>query len=296
MTPRQQHIADLNKLTIKYGSVFLSILRKDYLTIAKQIEQAKDVNIPIELNQRKYAYNLYKLYLTIGIDKAIEGHNALVRRKSEQDEMIYHWLLFLRGYADRTLAERVTKIPQTTKDELSKIIERGLADGLGYRDIAKNIREESSVEFNKYRSLLIARTEGNNAVNAGAFVAAQASGLIMEKRWLHAGHTKRENRPEHVRLWRATEEKPLALNDYFIVNGKAMLFPGDPAGGASENVNCRCIGQYRPKRDANDNVIAINQRATQVTNIQRAVRTALIDNMLRQMFGDVVESVIALVR
>jgi hypothetical protein len=282
MTDRQQHIEDLNKITIKYGSRFLSIISKDYRNAAKQVLE-QDYNI--QVNTQAYAYNLYKLYLTIGVDKTIEEHNKLVRTKAQQDEMIYEWLIFLKGYADKTLADRITKIPETTKDEIRKIIESGMADGKGYKEIAKDIRTESSGEFSKYRSLLIARTEGNNAVNAGAYIAARASGLVMNKSWLHAGHSKRENRPEHVRL---SKLEPIAMNDYYNVNGKQMLFPGDPAGGAGENCNCRCICSYRPVRDALGNAIALNRRSYELTSIQRTVRTALIQQLLISIFGGLI--------
>lgn len=289
MTPRQLHIEQLSKITVKYASRFFAILKKDYKKVAKYIEETGDVR-GWQISGGKYAYNLYKLYLTVGIDKAIEEHNKLVRTKSAgQDMVIYEWLTFLQGYADRTLAERVTKIPETTRNELSKIIEQGLTDGKGYKDIAKDIRQQSDGDFNRYRSLLIARTEGNNAVNAGAYIAARASGLVMDKSWLHAGHAKRENRPVHVRLAQQTVDAPIGLNDYFNVEGKQMLFPGDPAGGAEQNCNCRCVALYKPRRDANDNAIAINRRSYELTAIQRAARTSIIEGLLATLFAGVLD-------
>lgn len=285
LTIRQQHIADLNALSIKYGSIFLSIIKKDYIRTAKAIMEAKSANVPVEVDSRKYQYHLYKLYLTLGIDKALEEHNKRARSlKSSNDLIIYDWLTFLKGYADRTLGERVTKIPETTRTKIKEFIEKGLQDGRGYEEIAKKIRLEGDGDFSKYRSLLIARTEGNNAVNAGAYIAARASGLLMVKTWLHAGHSKRENRPEHVRL---SKLDPVGLDDYYNVNGKQMLFPGDPAGGADENCNCRCICSFRPKRDAQGDVMAVNRRSYEVTGIQRAERTSLIDQILAE-YEDVV--------
>jgi hypothetical protein len=47
-------------------------------------------------------------------------------------------------------------------------------------------------------------------------------------------------RPDHV----AADGQPRGLNEPFIVGGMSMMHPGDPAGGAANVINCRCIVRH----------------------------------------------------
>lgn len=67
----------------------------------------------------------------------------------------------------RTLAEKVTRINETTRATLATTIRQGLNENLGPGDVARRIREKVP-EMNVARSLTIARTEMSNAWNEGA--------------------------------------------------------------------------------------------------------------------------------
>ena len=47
-------------------------------------------------------------------------------------------------------------------------------------------------------------------------------------------------RPDHV----AADGQPRGLSEPFIVGGMSMMHPGDPAGGAANVINCRCIVRH----------------------------------------------------
>jgi hypothetical protein len=47
-------------------------------------------------------------------------------------------------------------------------------------------------------------------------------------------------RPDHV----AADGQPRGLDEPFIVGGMSMMHPGDPAGGAANVINCRCIVRH----------------------------------------------------
>lgn len=279
MTEANSYLRELNRIGNSYSPVIGRIIKRDYERVAKQVAEGNTV---FTLDPKPYAKAITRLIVQAGSDRALREYNRLIKLKRSNDEIIYEWVSFLARYAQLNMANHVTRITQTTEDKLKEIIEKGLLDGNGYDVIARNIRQESDGQFNRYRSLLIARTEGANASNKGAFLAAKASGLVMQKSWLHAGHAKRENRPHHVALDR---EKPIDLDQPFWVNGKFMMHPGDPAGGAEENCNCRCCAVYKPKRGADGLVQSVMPRKP--TIIQRLAQAAIIEEVLRLIFINV---------
>ena len=63
------------------------------------------------------------------------------------------------------------------------------------------------------------------------------------------------------KMWRATSDprtrsahneangQVVDMDEKFIVGGMEMEHAGDPAGGAKNNVNCRCVIIYADARD-----------------------------------------------
>lgn len=279
MSERSAYLKELNRIGNRYSPVIGTIIQKDYENAAKNLERGEYYDLKNIISPKPYHKALIRLVVEVGIDKALREHNRLVRQKRSLDDILYEWASFLARYAQMNLATQVTRISQTTEAELQKIIEKGLLNGDGYAVIARNIRRESTSDFNNYRSLLIARTEGANASNRGAYLAAKSSGLIMTKQWLHAGHAKKENRPAHVALG---QQRGIDIDQPFWVNGKFMLHPGDPAGGAEENCNCRCCAVYRPKRTADGELM--NYLPQRPSLIQRAMAAAIAEEVLRMIF------------
>lgn len=111
-------------------------------------------------------------------------------------------------------------------------ISRGFSTGATYAEIARNISASANVSKNKANR--IARTEGHRIVETAAYHAQQQAkdrGADIVKIWDAALDAK--TRPSHARVdgeIRELEEK--------YSNG--LKYPGDPAGAASEVVNCRC--------------------------------------------------------
>lgn len=278
MSEGQRYLRELNTIGNKYAAVYGSIIAKDYEKAAKAVERG-ETNITVDT--KPYYKAILRQWVTVGSDKAIKEHNKWVRKKRLANEILYEWVTFLAQYAQLNLASRVKRIGATTEKELQKIIEQGLLNGEGYAVIARNIRKESSGNLNLNRSLLIARTEGLMASNKGAFLAAKSSGLLMTKEWLHAGHPRKEMRLHHLAL----SGTQTGIDQPFLVNGKLMLHPGDPAGGAEENCNCRCVALYKPKRGADG--LVVNVTPQKPTLIQRFMQAAVIEEILRMIFVNV---------
>lgn len=129
----------------------------------------------------------------------------------------------------------VGKLKKTITQEIS----RGIATGMGYGDIARNIRNVSGAPMSRTKT--IARTEGHRIQQTSAVNAqqkAKAKGADVLKQWDAAldGRTRDSHRQVDGEI-KELDEK--------FSNG--LMFPGDPNGSAAEVVNCRCTSNTRAR-------------------------------------------------
>lgn len=127
------------------------------------------------------------------------------------------------------------------KKAINSEVSRGIATGLSYGDVAKNISRASNANMNK--ACRIARTEGHRIKNAAAYDAqkkAQEAGADVVKQW-DATLDKR-TRPHHSQLDGQIRE----LDEPFEVAGHTAMYPGG-FGVASEDIHCRCAVLQRAK-------------------------------------------------
>ena len=125
------------------------------------------------------------------------------------------------------------------KKAITQEISRGIASGLGYGDIARNLANATGAPFSRTKT--IARTEGHRiqqASAAGAQQAAKDRGADVVKQWDAALDGK--TRPSH----RQVDGEIRELDEKFS-NG--LMYPGDPNGPASEVINCRCTSDTRAR-------------------------------------------------
>lgn len=134
----------------------------------------------------------------------------------------------VNGSLYEALGVDVSKLKKTISHEIS----RGIATGMGYADIARNISLVSNAPLSGTKT--IARTEGHRIQEASSFDAAGAAkqrGADLVKQWDASldGSTRDSHRQVDGEI-KELEEK--------FSNG--LMYPGDPNGGAAEVVNCRC--------------------------------------------------------
>lgn len=125
------------------------------------------------------------------------------------------------------------------KKVITQEISRGIATGLGYGDIARNIANATSAPFSRTKT--IALTEGHRiqqTSTADAQQAAKDKGADVVKQWDSTLDGK--TRDSHRRVDGEIRE----LDEKFS-NG--LMYPGDPSGGAAEVVNCRCASLTRAR-------------------------------------------------
>lgn len=121
-------------------------------------------------------------------------------------------------------------------------ISRGIAQGLSYQEIARNLTNVTNVDYNK--TLRIAKTEGHRIQQEATYNVQQRAiekGADVVKQWDSTldGRT----RPTH----RMLDGQIVGVNDYFEseIGGRA-LYPGG-FGDPKEDCNCRCCLLQRAK-------------------------------------------------
>lgn len=125
------------------------------------------------------------------------------------------------------------------KKAITQEVSRGIASGLSYRDIARNIHNASGSGISNAKR--IARTEGHRIQQSAARDAQQIAkkrGADVVKQW-DASLDKR-TRDSHARV-----DGEIREIDEKFSNG--LMFPGDPSGSAAEVINCRCTSNTRAK-------------------------------------------------
>ena len=158
------------------------------------------------------------------------------------------------SYTTTATAQNVRNITETTRKSIQAEIRLGLETGLSNPQISKNIRK--STGFSAKRATLIARTETHQAMNYGNQSIAKRLGLKKPvKEWASA-------MDERTRSWHsAMNGVQVGIDEKFeimtpISGGgstlKELNYAGDPNGGATNTINCRCFVLYYDADDITD--------------------------------------------
>ena len=125
------------------------------------------------------------------------------------------------------------------KKKITAQVSRAIATGSSFSDCAVHLAGQTRIGYNK--AIRIARTEGHRIQSAATMDAAyeaKARGADLVKEWDATLDGK--TRESHV----AVDGEIRELDEPFS-NG--LDYPGDPAGGAAEVVNCRCAVLQRAR-------------------------------------------------
>lgn len=140
-------------------------------------------------------------------------------------------------------AAMVVAVTNTTRDQIRNAIAIAQADGLGVDATAKFIVDRTSGAIGRSRAATIARTETHAAASYATDEATRQLNLPnQKKRWVSVGDSR--TRPSHA----AANGQEVLIDEAFLIRDKgaviAMKYPHDGNGGASNNINCRCIAVY----------------------------------------------------
>lgn len=132
------------------------------------------------------------------------------------------------------MGKDISKLNKTIRAEIT----RGIASGMMYSEIARNISNQAGIPMRRAKT--IARTEGGRVQEQASFDAAQQateSGADLVKQW--AARNTSRTRDAHRMLHNQVRE----LNEYFEVEGHKALMPHG-FGVARLDCNCECTVLY----------------------------------------------------
>lgn len=222
-------------------------------------ESTGNPDIPIEA-KRDLAAVLTRVWFDAGI---LGGRMAMDSDKgaypalqTKADEITLFERLMME-FIQRFGAAKVQQIIETTRDQLVRIIDKGVLEGLGQEAIAKRITDNIP-SFSRTRARLIARTETHTAAMYASDATAKTSPFPMNKRWISVYDSRTRDFGEgdgeaDLANHRIMHEVTVGPDELFSVprSFKAgggfdlMTGPGDPASPAYQVCNCRCALIYR---------------------------------------------------
>jgi hypothetical protein len=145
--------------------------------------------------------------------------------------------------------QRVSGVSGTAKQTIISVIQRLMKDPefqIQGERVKARILKSQFTQYSTYQARRVVRTESTNAANYATYKSASDifAGQDMQKMWM-AGRDARV-RPAH----QAAHRQIVDYNKPFIVGGEQLKWPGDPAGSASNVINCRCSFAPIPKPNA----------------------------------------------
>ena len=247
--------------SVKYHKTYLR-LHKEYETYAYPLikkaldEQTKaitnfvdetnfdDLQVYVQflVNQKPLYDALEKIYGRVGTSAATFSYdwirNSVPKTKKDfiTDFFNAEWYKEMIEFFRLVGGTTVQGIDDTTRDKINNLLANILGQNLSRRDQAKLFEQTlNDPEYNRARSLVIARTESTKAANYGINMGAESSDYEVNKFWINT--KDKRTRLSHLAM---TNER-IAINQPFMVGGTAMMYPGDPLAPAKEVVNCRCV-------------------------------------------------------
>lgn len=183
---------------------------------------------------------LMEIYEKVGVSGAKFSYNWIgesVERKDLLDFFSPQWLKDMVDYFLLNAGTKIAGITNTTVERIRTVIADAQALNVSRREQAKYIEQTlDDPEFNRARSLVIARTESTTAANYGINLGAQSADYYTEKFWIDTKDSR--TRKTHIM---AGASPAIPMNGVFTVGGSLMQYPGDPTAPAEEVVSCRCV-------------------------------------------------------
>lgn len=140
------------------------------------------------------------------------------------------------------------------KKKITAEVSRGISTGMSFQQVAQQLAAYTSIGFNN--AVRIARTEGHRIQAQSSMDAcykAKEKGADVLKQWDSALDKRTRRSHQHVDGEIRDMDEPFS-------NG--LMFPGDPSGGASEVVNCRCALLQRARWALDDDELeTLKERA-----------------------------------
>lgn len=146
------------------------------------------------------------------------------------------------------IGKRILSVTKTIREKIRESLAESMGKFVSPDKIIAQLNKDVGGEFSRKRAEVIVRTEttyiSNEAAEHAATELEKELGIRMTKVWIATRDDR--TRDAHRAM---IGQKPIAKEQKFIVGGVPMDKPGDPAGGLSNIINCRCVVSYLPADD-----------------------------------------------
>ena len=149
------------------------------------------------------------------------------------------------------------------KKAIRQEITRGIASGMSYHDIARNISEVSKAPLSRAKT--IARTESHRIQQASTYDAQQAAkkrGADVVKQWDSTLDGRTRSTHRHL------DGQIKEIDDYFEIGNRKAKYPGE-FGDPAEDVNCRCVSLTRAKWALDDDELKTLQKRAEYFGLDK---------------------------
>jgi SPP1 gp7 family putative phage head morphogenesis protein len=240
---------ELAKQERKQASKFRAYLKQNYNTAIDQAIERQGMQSLDGLFQEAELKNLYiDLYRTIGTRFALwyqDAYKKLIKKNGDRTT----WAETFAGVGEREAGRKIVIVQGTAKKEVQRVLGRLFKDpdftAQGAEVQGRILRQQFN-QISQYQAERIVRTETTNAANQG--VMKSATDLFgknnLQKEWIAS--LDERTRGTHA----AVNGTVVEYDEAFSVGGDLMQHPADPAGRASNVINCRCSIALIPKADA----------------------------------------------
>ena len=189
---------------------------------------------------------LTEMYMSVG-ERFYLNQYKLLSDISQKNLFIDAFKIWWSNYVGRVLAEKVTRINDTTLTKLQNSLGDLIPQSLEFEEMASRLIKD--FDFSIQRAMTISRTEVGNAMNEAKFKGKddikEELGEEIWKIWIHRG--SKNPRDWHVKL---DDSKAIHEDDVWRVEvpssgmTEAMSRPHDPDASAENIINCGCEVMY----------------------------------------------------
>ena len=232
------------------------VARNNRLILAYEKKYAKQIGRALQKQLRDYLKTgvlsdeitpiLTDMYMSVG-ERFYRNQYKLLSDVSQKNLFIDAFKIWWTSYVNTVLAEKVTRINETTLTKLQEALGGLIPQSLEFEEMASRLMND--FDFSLQRAMMISRTEVGNAMNEAKFKGKDdIKGELGEeiwKIWIHRG--SKNPRDWHVRL---DDGKAIHEDDVWRVEvpstgmTEPMSRPHDPEASAENVINCGCEVMY----------------------------------------------------
>ena len=242
-------------LLVKVERRFIPLLRREIQSMYREGLELYRAGRQDELNNKFFDPELLALiqemYIKAGVPMARYIYKSMptvreLTKKAGQMGISQQWLQDVKNYLGRYGLEFVTDIIGTIRGDMLDMFQLASANGWSYEKLANELL---TTGLALRRARVIARTEVHRGAMVGSMQGARSLRYEVQKQWL-SGKDARVRRNPKSKFDHSELNGQVVEMDQPFMNEEPIMFPGDPNASPSNTIQCRCVLNYIPKRDA----------------------------------------------